>query len=327
MPIIKIPSSNIYSTAEKSLIADNTITGAQINSWKFSSQNADASNVLNLSFYKQGSLGAYDFTFVGNQSSINEYIFSTPTVYETNNMKSTGTIKLKMKDFSIVKTSANSDGGLLITSHKLKSTKRWAVYNTSTGQLAPTEEIISTYQPQITSIVDKTVTLVYSLSVYYKIGNLQFYLLSDTISLFGEYFEKEEETLSLGTGGASNTFTLPSNELENINNKYLNSSYSNLKLSTVISKYSSGKEVIILRCSLAKYYDTNNNLVICPDNSTYPAVFENYDVVQPYVFTTKGEIPLRTNIDGTPKIFEVIGVDFIYGGVFWQELTLQEYVE
>lgn len=327
MPIIKIPSSNIYSTAEKKLIANNTITADQIKSSRFSSANGDASNVLNLSFYKQGSLGDYDFTFVGNQSDINEFVFSKPTIYETDNMRSSGTIKLKMKDFSISQTSTNSDGSLVITSHKLKSIKRWAVYNTSTGQLAPTEEIIATYEPQIMSMADKTATLVYSLSVYYKIGNLQFYLLSDTVSLFGEYFEKSETTLSSGTTNAPNTFTLPSNELDNISNQYASSSYSNWKLSAVISKYSKGKEVLVLRCSLAKYYDTDDNLVICPDNSTYPTVFENYDVVVPYAFTNKGEVPLRTNLDGTPKIFEVIGVDFIYSGAFWQELTLQEYVE
>jgi hypothetical protein len=95
----------------------------------------------------------------------------------------------------------------------------------------------------------------------------------------------------------------------------------------IIRKYGKGKEVYTIKCSVGEYYDIYGAKAIDPYDTNYPATFEKHEIVEPYVFTSQGEVPLSEKADGTPKRFEIIGIDFSYKGVVWQELTLQEYIE
>ena len=147
------------------------------------------------------------------------------------------------------------------------------------------------------------------------------------ISIKGTYYETSSVNYENGVKESQYVFSLPSNELIQDTNGYDGYDYSYVISEEIIKNYKNGKEVFVLKCSVANYYDIDENLIICPENSNYPSVFEKYDIVEPYVFSSEGEIPLSTNADGTPKKFEVIGVDFSYSGVVWQELTVQEYVE
>lgn len=154
------------------------------------------------------------------------------------------------------------------------------------------------------------------------------YLMSETITIEGLCYFTEGVEFTLGDNIIS-TIYLPTNELvQEINTigggntelyKYI--------VNKVSEKYSNGKEVYTIKCSIAEYYSMDGSLAISLDNDLLPSNFEKYDIVEPYVFTSNGEEPLSVNADGVPKRFEIIGIDYSYKGVVWQELTIQEYVE
>ena len=171
--------------------------------------------------------------------------------------------------------------------------------------------------------------------IYMNLVTEKIYISEILLQVRGKYTETSQIELSKKNENLLNMskqISLPSNELTQQDTYYIvdiNTQYKlpEFLISNVLKNYSNGKEVYTIKCSVGNYYDTDGNLVICPENSSYPAVFEKYDIVEPYVFTSKGEVPLSTKSDGTAKQFEVIGIDFSYKGVVWQELTIQEYVE
>ena len=192
------------------------------------------------------------------------------------------------------------------------------------------QENIELYTPIITSYSDRTIKLNYSVRIAYRVGEYLLYLLSDEVSIVGEYFEDTTKSISNGTSTISNTIKLPNNELESAYNVYSDGLvgsifFTNYKLQKVTDYYSQGKEVYTLRCSLSNYNDLDGNVQISLGDRNYPMAFEKYQIVEPYTYTSRGEVPLSSNTDGTPKQFEIIGVDFSYSGVVWQEITIQEY--
>lgn len=157
-------------------------------------------------------------------------------------------------------------------------------------------------------------------------GNYTSYVLSDTITVEGNYYLPFETSEEYGESFGTN-FSLPSNELvQSANTLNGNELYPTL-LENIVKKYSKGKEVYTIKCSVGEYYDIYEAKVIDPYDANCPATFEKHEIVEPYVFTSRGEVPLSEKADGTPKRFEIIGIDFSYKGVVWQELTLQEYIE
>ena len=53
--------------------------------------------------------------------------------------------------------------------------------------------------------------------------------------------------------------------------------------------------------------------------------FNEYDQVIPMVFGADGkDKPMSLYLDGTPKVFAVLGTKMYYDGAVWQELSLQE---
>lgn len=160
------------------------------------------------------------------------------------------------------------------------------------------------------------------------------YLISRSISFIGTYYETYSQDFNYGTTSNEITvFTLPNNELTNMSNSdiSLGLDYPISISQKVIDKYKNGKEVYTIKCSISEYYNCDGYfeglIAISPYNLNFPAIFKKYDIVEPYLFTNDGEVPLSCKTDGTAKKFEIIGVDFSYDGVPFQELTIQEYVE
>ena len=91
--------------------------------------------------------------------------------------------------------------------------------------------------------------------------------------------------------------------------------------------YQNGKETSTITCMFGDYYDYLNstNKEIAIDNSTGKMMFEVGDKVVPMISNISGEdTPMSSNADGTPKIFEVLGIECQYEGQPLQILSLQE---
>ena len=91
--------------------------------------------------------------------------------------------------------------------------------------------------------------------------------------------------------------------------------------------YQNGKETSTITCMFGDYYDYLNstNKEIAIDNSTGKMMFEVGDKVIPMISNISGEdTPMSSNADGTPKIFEVLGIECQYEGQPLQILSLQE---
>lgn len=90
-----------------------------------------------------------------------------------------------------------------------------------------------------------------------------------------------------------------------------------------LERYKNGKETAVIKCSISDYYDENGDIKISKSGDKMS--FDIYDEVIPYAFNDMGiDAPISTREDGESKIFQVVGIKFIYDGAVWQELTLQE---
>lgn len=105
------------------------------------------------------------------------------------------------------------------------------------------------------------------------------------------------------------------------------------------NKYANGKETATIRCGMNEYYEYNGfitnadgsislsqgNIAISTKQTDKNMTFSIGDEVIPMVRTGEGyEKFMSVYNDGTPKVFRVLGVDMVYDGAVWQELTLQE---
>ena len=120
-------------------------------------------------------------------------------------------------------------------------------------------------------------------------------------------------------------FTLPSNEWVQESTEFMGDPLADTLSDRILGNYEKGKEVYLIKCSVGNYYDVDGNINISIDAAGLPMMFQKYQRVEPYIFTSKGEVPLSKDENGNPKVFEIIGTDFSYNGVPWQELTIQEY--
>lgn len=163
------------------------------------------------------------------------------------------------------------------------------------------------------------------------------YVLTDLVSIEGQYFEAIDETTAVyddSITAAKNILKLPSNELVQGDNTYgykadaINAvNYSDKFVAEVFDRYKNGKETATLLCSVGKYYDLEGNLVVDAENedSSIAPLLKKYDIVVPYVMTSRGEAPLSTDASGNPKQFQIIGVNISYNGIPRQEIVIQEY--
>lgn len=163
------------------------------------------------------------------------------------------------------------------------------------------------------------------------------YILTELVSIEGQYFEAIDETTAVyddSITAAKNILKLPSNELVQGDNVYglsidaVNAvNYSDKFVAEVFDRYKNGKETATLLCSVGKYYDLEGNLVVDAENedSSIAPLLKKYDIVVPYVMTSRGEAPLSTDASGNPKQFQIIGVNISYNGIPRQEIVIQEY--
>lgn len=161
--------------------------------------------------------------------------------------------------------------------------------------------------------------------------------LSVEISVYGDTIEisledgsvsytiDENNTIVVGTG--KNPFSIESNELIQ-DSSTIGVDLTTVHLAgTIIRKYENGKEVATLLCDIADYFDESGAKII-GINMQDRMCFHLHDNVIPYVYSVVGDSrqdkPMSKMLDGTPKIFEVIGTKIFYDGAVWQELKLQE---
>lgn len=138
---------------------------------------------------------------------------------------------------------------------------------------------------------------------------------SDSLEKFVERYDKEDslEPVSIPTNDLVQTESYYIDE-ENPLPQYI--------LYEVGKRYGNGIDCFEIECLFNEYYDENGNLVF--DGKDLYNRFRNYDIVVPYVTRGVEMVPLRTNEDGTPKKFRVIGISYSYDGLLKQKLQLQE---
>lgn len=93
-------------------------------------------------------------------------------------------------------------------------------------------------------------------------------------------------------------------------------------LDEVKKRYANGIECFEMECLFNNYYDEDGNKVF--DREDLSKHFQRYDVIIPYVKRKGQTVPLRSNEDGTPKKFRIIGISYYYDGLLKQRLQLHE---
>lgn len=91
----------------------------------------------------------------------------------------------------------------------------------------------------------------------------------------------------------------------------------------IVANYKNGIETAEIRCEIAEYKDTEDNVVISTKDTTKSFAFNIGDTVVPYKQAPNGEVPLSINLDGTAKRFYVYGVQFVYDGGLSQIISLR----
>lgn len=121
--------------------------------------------------------------------------------------------------------------------------------------------------------------------------------------------------------------SISSNDFIQVNSYYIDNNGDNIPLADYIlqevsRRYSKGIECFEIECLFNDYYDENGNKVF--DGEDLSNRFKKYDIIIPYVKKKGNVVPFRTNEDGTPKKFRVIGISYSYDGLLKQKLSVQE---
>lgn len=90
----------------------------------------------------------------------------------------------------------------------------------------------------------------------------------------------------------------------------------------VYRRYHNGIECFEIECLFNDYYFEDGSVAV--QGNDISQHFSRYDVVVPYVVKRGKTVPLRTNQDGTPKKFRIIGISYSYDGLLRQKLSVQE---
>lgn len=93
-------------------------------------------------------------------------------------------------------------------------------------------------------------------------------------------------------------------------------------LQEIKRRYEKGIECFEIECLFNEYVNESGEVVF--DGKDLSQHFKRYDVIIPYVSKNGKTIPLRTNQDGTPKKFRIIGISYSYDGLLRQKLSVQE---
>lgn len=325
---IKISPSNIFDI-NHSPIPLNTYENITIDEQNYLLKVGDVTNPISLVFYEMDAQG--NITDVANTAN-KEIVFTANEFTENsviiNSLRADITVEV------VQKTHLSVDANNYITSHSFR--RETTYYDTTTKQ---TYTEVSFEKPFLnaTLVTDKQITFKYFVRVKQKSTTTSTYAISEIISFEGQYFEPINETTAVyddSITAAQNILKLPSNELVQGDNAYglridaINAvNYSDKFVAEVFDRYKNGKETATLLCSVGKYYDLDGNLVVDAENedSSIAPLLKKYDIVVPYVMTSRGEAPLSTDVSGNPRQFQIIGVNISYNGIPRQEIVIQEY--
>ena len=356
MAVIKIPSSNIYGIGDdNSLFVRNKISQAEISANDFTKQKGAITGSYGATYYIWSEENESEYpTFVAENSEFNTFEFSEVAISSTlfGVVASEEASLLIEKPIDISELEPNTNG--YVSGFNIVRHQQWLVretdmstanYVTTASTTAKTvnlsrqmfynrESNTLTFPLEEKEILGINATIVFDQQWFTPepdengfIGVREYFLLSETIQIEGLYYSAKEVLHKYGSGVGNDYVSLPTNEIMQEGCKLYDKKLSDQLLQSVVSKYSRGKEVYELKCSLTNYYDEYGLLAICPTQLDYPATFKKYDIVEPYIYTSTGEIPLSEKTDSTPKQFIIIGIDFEYKGVVWQKITIQEYIE
>lgn len=120
---------------------------------------------------------------------------------------------------------------------------------------------------------------------------------------------------------------IPSSDLVRENSKYWTGFSTWVQLHKYIlqetkRRYEKGIECFEIECLFNEYVNESGEVVF--DGKDLSQHFKRYDVIIPYVNKNGKKLPLRTNQDGTPKKFRIIGISYSYDGLLRQKLSVQE---
>lgn len=325
---IKISPSNIFDI-NHSPIPLNTYENVSLKEQNYTIKVGDVTNPLSLVFFKVDAQG--NLTDVANTA--NKGIVFTTNEFTENNVI-INSLRTDITVEVVQKTHFSVDADNDITSH---SFRRETTYYDATTKQTYTEVSFEKPFLNATLVTDKQITFKYFVRVKKKSTTTSTYAISEIISFEGQYFEAIDETNAVyddSITAAKNILKLPSNELVQGDNTYgykadaVNAvNYSDKFVAEVFDRYKNGKETATLLCSVGKYYDLEGNLVVDAENadSSIAPLLKKYDIVVPYVMTSRGEAPLSTDVSGNPKQFQIIGVNISYNGIPRQEIVIQEY--
>lgn len=315
MPIILIPSKNIYKIGNRST-PDNIISSVE--------QGANAVTV------NYGNLFIRDYVF--NFYEINSSANGVTELYK--DAKNT-------EGFSFSVTT-DPDGSLRANARLVLRVDKNTL---SVSHLKIAKETLLKTDPQIVT-VKTTENESFNLSNYNpETGVAEFdysllirqplasdttknmYLLSSTISLVGEYITLQEVTEKFGKG--ERALSLPANELIQATGGTINAQNAEIA-NKIIENYVNGKEVRKILCSIDDYFEYDKGATDYKGKKainikTAEMSFKLGAQVIPMVRDANGsDIPLSTYLGGNPKVFWVRGNKIFYDGAVWQELYLQE---
>lgn len=157
--------------------------------------------------------------------------------------------------------------------------------------------------------------------------------ISLIVDVKGDKYSIDLQTTNISIGTGSNVTSVENNELlQRLNyttdtNSGLTENLIRSGYQRVINKYKNGKETLKLKLAVGEYYDTDGNLAISTKDGNLKMLFEIGDEVVPYKNSALGkDLPMSVDKNGKAKSFIVVGTRIIYGGVLYQEITLQEKV-
>lgn len=317
MSVIFIPSKKIYDVSYDK-VADNIITSVELS---YNNVTVNYGNILNREY-------TFNYWRRKSDNSGIEGVYNDVEQTEGFTFTATGTLEfgqvtatLKLPFDKIAKFDLDPLGVEVIKllSHKLKSVQRISVDEGVTFY-----ERTIFYTPTLKNVISDgekgIIELSFSQVISLAVGDKTQYILSETISIVGDYITTEQTSKRIG--GGEKTFAISANSLMQDTNTNLEK-FAN----DILANYGKGKETITARCSIGEYYDENGELVISTKTAN-KMTFEHYDKVIPMVRNGYGvDEPMSLTSKNSAKVFEVVGVRVYYDGAVWQELTLKEFNE
>lgn len=317
MSVIFIPSKKIYDVSYDK-VADNIITSVELS---YNNVTVNYGNILNREY-------TFNYWRRKSDNSGIEGVYNDVEQTEGFTFTATGTLEfgqvtatLKLPFDKIAKFDLDPLGVEVIKllSHKLKSVQRISVDEGVTFY-----ERTIFYTPTLKNVISDgekgIIELSFSQVISLAVGDKTQYILSETISIVGDYITTEQTSKRIGNG--EKTFAISANSLIQGTNTNLEK-FAN----DILANYGKGKEMITIRCSIGEYYDDNGKLAISTKTAN-KMTFSHYDQVVVMKRNAWGtDSPISLNEDGSATIFEVLGVRVFADGAVWQELTLKEFDE